>query len=115
MYWATCKRVQAALAENGTHLLKTHIDAAKLVDLDAASLAAGTTGADGKRAMEIAAAHAKHVLEDGGIKRSVDVGVERCRVCKSYDVDVDFKQTRSADEPMTAFISCNACGANSKK
>jgi len=37
-------------------------------------------------------------------------GLFSCPKCKSYDVDTDQKQTRSADEPMTIFCSCNACG-----
>lgn len=115
VYWSVCKRAHAALAENGTRLLARYRTAAVLVDLDAESLAEGTPVAACRAVMEAAAARAKRVLEDGGIKKAVVVGVERCRACRSFDVDVDFKQTRSADEPMTAFIACNACGARSKK
>lgn len=37
----------------------------------------------------------------------------RCARCKSYDLDIDCKQTRSADEPMTVFCKCRNpdCGA----
>jgi len=115
VYWAVCKRAHAALAENGPRLLARYHGAAVLVDLDAESLAEGTAVAACREVMEAAAARAKRVLEDGGIKKAVVVGVERCRACRSFDVDVDFKQTRSADEPMTAFIACNACGTRSKK
>jgi len=37
-------------------------------------------------------------------------GLFSCPKCKSFDVDTDQKQTRSADEPMTIFCNCNACG-----
>jgi DNA-directed RNA polymerase subunit M/transcription elongation factor TFIIS len=114
-YWSICKRVQSALAENGAFLLATYGDVTLLVDLDSDRLSEGTAIALCKQALDAAAARAKHVLEDGGIKKLVDVGVERCGACRSFDVDVDFKQKRSADEPMTAFIACNACGAKSVK
>jgi DNA-directed RNA polymerase subunit M/transcription elongation factor TFIIS len=114
-YWSICKRVQFALAENGAFLLKKYSDVTLLVDLDSDRLSEGTAIALCKQALDAAAARAKHVLEDGGIKKLVDVGVERCGACRSFDVDVDFKQKRSADEPMTAFIACNACGAKSVK
>ena len=31
--------------------------------------------------------------------------------CKSQDVDVDQRQTRSSDEPMTMYALCRTCGA----
>jgi DNA-directed RNA polymerase subunit M/transcription elongation factor TFIIS len=34
----------------------------------------------------------------------------KCRKCKSDHVDVEQKQTRSADEPMTLFCQCRQCG-----
>ena len=34
----------------------------------------------------------------------------KCRKCKSDHVDVEQKQTRSADEPMTLFCQCRDCG-----
>lgn len=37
-------------------------------------------------------------------------GFLKCRRCGSLDVDMDAKQTRSADEPMTVFARCNGCG-----
>jgi DNA-directed RNA polymerase subunit M/transcription elongation factor TFIIS len=33
-----------------------------------------------------------------------------CKRCKSDDIIKDEKQTKSADEGMTGFYSCNACG-----
>ena len=41
---------------------------------------------------------------------SSKVGLFACPKCRSMDVDTDQKQTRSADEPMTIFCGCNACG-----
>ena len=37
-------------------------------------------------------------------------GIFACTRCKSFDVDTEQKQTRSADEPMTIFCTCNVCG-----
>lgn len=37
-------------------------------------------------------------------------GIFSCTKCKSFDVDTEQKQTRSADEPMTIFCTCNVCG-----
>lgn len=37
-------------------------------------------------------------------------GIFACTKCKSFDVDTEQKQTRSADEPMTIFCTCNVCG-----
>ncbi len=37
-------------------------------------------------------------------------GIFACPRCASYDVDTEQKQTRSADEPMTIFCTCNSCG-----
>jgi DNA-directed RNA polymerase subunit M/transcription elongation factor TFIIS len=33
-----------------------------------------------------------------------------CRKCKSHNLNVEMRQTRSADEGMTAFITCQQCG-----
>ena len=38
-------------------------------------------------------------------------GIFACTRCKSFDVDTEQKQTRSADEPMTIFCCCNSCGS----
>jgi DNA-directed RNA polymerase subunit M/transcription elongation factor TFIIS len=37
-------------------------------------------------------------------------GIFSCPKCKSFDVDTEQKQTRSSDEPMTIFCTCNVCG-----
>ena len=41
-------------------------------------------------------------------------GLFSCVSCKSFDVDVEQKQCRSADEGMDVFISCNRCGKRSR-
>jgi DNA-directed RNA polymerase subunit M/transcription elongation factor TFIIS len=41
-------------------------------------------------------------------------GLFSCVACKSFDVDVEQKQCRSADEGMDVFISCNRCGKRSR-
>ena len=37
-------------------------------------------------------------------------GCMRCRKCGSHNLNVEMRQTRSADEGMTAFITCTKCG-----
>jgi DNA-directed RNA polymerase subunit M/transcription elongation factor TFIIS len=51
---------------------------------------------------------ARSVLKGSGDKPKT--GIFSCKRCKSFDVDTEQKQTRSADEPMTIFCTCNACG-----
>ena len=49
--------------------------------------------------------------------RSVDERSSiQCSRCKSYDIDIECKQTRSSDEPMTIFCEClnPTCGAKWK-
>ena len=41
-------------------------------------------------------------------------GLFSCLSCKSFDVDIEQKQCRSADEGMDIFISCNLCGKRSR-
>lgn len=43
-------------------------------------------------------------------RKERSAGFLKCARCKSTDVDVDQKQTRSADEPMTLFALCINCG-----
>jgi DNA-directed RNA polymerase subunit M/transcription elongation factor TFIIS len=49
------------------------------------------------------------MLAAGRKERSA--GFIKCGKCKSAEVDVEQKQTRSADEPMTLFALCTNCGA----
>ena len=34
----------------------------------------------------------------------------KCAKCKSTDIKFEFLQTRSADEPMSTFCTCETCG-----
>jgi len=52
---------------------------------------------------------AKSVLQGNNEAKEKIVGIFACPRCKSFDVDTEQKQTRSADEPMTVFCTCNAC------
>ena len=45
------------------------------------------------------------------LRRRVDIGLVVCRNCRSRDVSIEARQTRSADEGMTMFMECNACRA----
>lgn len=49
---------------------------------------------------------AKAVLEETVDKQDAFI---QCRRCKSFSVDTEQKQTRSADEPMTIFCVCRQC------
>lgn len=51
----------------------------------------------------------EELFSQGRKERSA--GFMRCGKCKSTEVDVEQKQTRSADEPMTLFALCTNCGA----
>jgi DNA-directed RNA polymerase subunit M/transcription elongation factor TFIIS len=57
---------------------------------------------------------AKTVLQEA---TNIDLGTVgptteflKCRKCKGTAIDVEQKQTRSADEPMTVFCMCRTCG-----
>lgn len=50
----------------------------------------------------------EELLASGRKERSE--GFLTCHKCKSKEVDVEQKQTRSADEPMTLFALCVKCG-----
>ena len=47
----------------------------------------------------------ENIRVDGGIK---------CRFCKHNEMDVEIKQTRSADEGSTTFLTCRRCGKRCK-
>ena len=49
---------------------------------------------------------AKAVLEETVDNQDAFI---QCKRCKSYSVDTEQKQTRSADEPMTIFCVCRKC------
>jgi DNA-directed RNA polymerase subunit M/transcription elongation factor TFIIS len=53
---------------------------------------------------------AKDILGGKGLHIEGTKGIFACPKCKSYNVDIDQKQTRSADEPMTNFCLCKDCG-----
>lgn len=57
-----------------------------------------------------ASSKVKDALQDV-LRRRVDIGLVVCRNCKSRDVSIEARQTRSADEGMTMFMECNACRA----
>lgn len=52
-----------------------------------------------------------HKLQGVQLEVPTDLqGGMRCRQCGSHDLHVEMRQTRSADEGMTAFITCAKCG-----
>lgn len=52
-----------------------------------------------------------HVLQGLQLEVPHDLrGGMQCRKCGSHDLNVEMRQTRSADEGMTAFVTCAGCG-----
>ena len=52
----------------------------------------------------------KKEVEDFKLKNQTTSSTFKCPKCKERKVTVIQKQTRSADEPATTFITCNSCG-----
>lgn len=51
----------------------------------------------------------KKQIEDGTELHENYVGLFKCKKCKSYKTTYYQLQTRSADEPMTTFVTCINC------
>jgi DNA-directed RNA polymerase subunit M/transcription elongation factor TFIIS len=68
----------------------------------------GTLHAEWERAFYARKELARDVL-NGKSDVKNKVGIFACPRCKSFDVDTEQKQTRSSDEPMTIFCTCNMC------
>jgi len=77
--------------------------------LDVFSLQNDSTYAKWRQAYDEDLQKSKAILDE-----KTDISEERpflkCRKCKGTAIDVEQKQTRSADEPMTVFCMCRACG-----
>jgi len=48
--------------------------------------------------------------KEAAVERTQAESVIHCRKCSSANLNFVQVQTRSADEPMTCFLTCNACG-----
>jgi len=53
----------------------------------------------------------ERAMEISGMKLKIAEQETRCSACRSDNVGVVARQTRSADEGMTAKLVCNDCGA----
>jgi len=62
---------------------------------------------------ELAAVAAKHLRRELA-EQDVHDGVFQCKKCKSWKTVYYQMQTRSADEPMTTFVTCANCHSNWK-
>ena len=71
---------------------------------DAANASGHTKFLESLKAREAQLAATSSVKKQAG-------GFITCK-CKSQDVDVDQRQTRSSDEPMTMYALCRTCGAS---
>ena len=58
----------------------------------------------------------KHIIEkktyEHKKKKQKGASIFSCKKCKQSNCDVTQKQTRSADEPATTFVTCLECGHN---
>ena len=54
----------------------------------------------------------KKTYEYNKKKQRKGANIFTCRKCKQSNCDVTQKQTRSADEPATTFVTCLECGFN---
>jgi DNA-directed RNA polymerase subunit M/transcription elongation factor TFIIS len=80
----------------------------EFLDLKDSFFLSGTKHEDTERLFFERLDRARDVMNDKGSKPTK--GIFACTKCKSFDVDTEQKQTRSADEPMTIFCTCNVCG-----
>lgn len=62
---------------------------------------------------ELAAVAAKHLRREL-VEQDIHDGVFQCKKCKSWKTVYYQMQTRSADEPMTTFVTCAVCNKNWK-
>ena len=54
--------------------------------------------------------HKEILIEQAKAKDQDYEGAFKCRKCGSKKTDYYQLQTRSADEPMTTYVTCNNCG-----
>jgi len=90
------------------HKLKSHEEAMNAIKASSDSLVEKTSYAAWESEFLDRRERAREVLSGREVVKS---GIFSCPKCKSFDVDTDQKQTRSADEPMTIFCTCNSCGS----
>lgn len=109
LYTLGCKRLMFNLASNpALHAM----DAADLVHLSDEEMARGTVVE--RVQVQERERHEAYVnlLKErkDAVERTQTESVIHCRKCASADLNFVQVQTRSADEPMTCFLTCNACG-----
>lgn len=66
---------------------------------------------DGPHAKAIFKTHSKELAREQAKAKEADYeGLFKCRKCKSKKTTYYQMQTRSADEPMTTYVTCQGCG-----
>lgn len=90
------------------HKITSHEEVMKAIRASSDSLVEKTSYATWESAFLDRRERAREVLSGREVAKT---GIFSCPKCKSFDVDTDQKQTRSADEPMTIFCTCNSCGS----
>ena len=82
------------------------LDTRKLADYTAIQL-----NPDGPAAKSEFKLKARELQMEAAKKKEQDYeGLFKCRKCKSTKTSYYQMQTRSADEPMTTYVTCNNCG-----
>jgi transcription elongation factor S-II len=92
--------------------LKERILNGEVKSIDVAYMAPFELWNTGPYAIEIEKQRAQEIRKDesqGKIEKNIK-GIFKCGRCKSDNTTYYEMQTRSADEPMTAFITCLKCG-----
>lgn len=109
MYY--CKSMQRIIsAVSNTAILGKDTHYLKWLDIDDSDLIKGTSHDAWLEEFLEQKNFAKKTLEGkSNISDSSTKGIFQCPSCKSFEVDIDQKQTRSADEPMTNFCTCKHC------
>ena len=100
-------------------------NAARLVQYDPRYLASATVDELGQgqlaaRQRETAREARRQLLRDMEAEKrrlleSDYSGIYKCNACKSWKTTYYLMQTRSADEPMTCFITCLLCGKRQRR
>lgn len=108
LYVLACKRIMFNLASNPALLL---IPVHELVALSDEHMARGTI-VERVQQQEKARheAYVNMLQEKQNAVEQKTESVIHCRKCESANLNFCQVQLRSADEPMTVFLTCNACG-----
>jgi len=112
-YWGQIRTIRANLndkanPEFNNRILTGELKASELVAMTSLSMASDAKKAERERHWNECKEACQSDWELRNVKRSA--GQFPCGKCKSLDTAYFQMQTRSADEPMTTFVTCRNCG-----